>query len=299
MEHKEAVFFIFLFSMLTILGLFYLVYEKTEGSRRTRALFAFFAIVNIPLLYMVERGNMMLLCLLSLVIYFATYNSENKLYREIGLIALAFSFSLKLYPVIFGWLLLVDKRFLDGLRCFIYGMLMLFVPSLWFGGFSCFIQIFKNITSFSVGHTNAITVISAYTGIPTSVLSVLVYLWCFVCIGAFVASPFVFKERWKVWMTGVIVIMTVPSLTSLYMWSFFIIPLLMMSNTAKLRGKNWFYFLIMTLLFVFTVGRFNNYLTVNSFVMYPLTAILSVVGVTDTLVCGVRRAKAAKLKNNV
>ncbi len=298
MEHKEAIFFIFLFSMLTILALFLLVYEKTEGSRRARALFAFFSIVNIPLLYMVERGNMMLLCLLSLVIYFATYNSENKIYREIGLLALAFSFSLKLYPVIFGWLLLVDKRFFDGLRCFIYGMLMLFVPSFWFGGFDCFVQIFKNITSFSTGHTNAITVISGYTGISSSLLSILVYLWCFICIGAFVAAPFIFKERWKVWMIGVIVIMTVPSLTSLYMWSFFIIPMIMMSNTAKLRGKNWFYFIVIALLFVFTVGRFNNYLTVNSFVMYPLTAVLSVVGVSDTLITGIRRLKAAKLKNN-
>ena len=71
-----------------------------------------------------------------------------------------------------------------------------------------------------------------------------------------------------------------------------------MSNTAKLRGKNWFYFIVITLLFVFTVGRFNNYLTVNSFVMYPLTAVLSVVGVSDTLITGIRRLKAAKLKNN-
>ena len=118
-EYPEAVFFVVLFLMATVLAIFLLVYESVKGTKRIRAMFAFFAVINVPLLYMFERGNMMLLCLLSLFVYFFTYNSENKVYREIGLIALAFSFSLKLYPVIFGWFLLVDKRFLDGLRCFI------------------------------------------------------------------------------------------------------------------------------------------------------------------------------------
>lgn len=294
-DYPEAIFFIVLFTLVTILALFLLVYETVKGRRRTRALFAFFAVVNVPLLYMVERGNMMLLCLVALLVYFATYNSENKVYREIGLIALAFSFSLKLYPVIFGWFLLVDKRFMEGFRCFIYGMLMLFVPSFWFGGPSCFVQIFKNITSFSTGHTNAITVISGYTGIPSSALSIAVYLWCFICIGCFVAAPFIYRERWKCWFIGVIVIMTVPSLTSIYMWSFFIIPIIMLSNTSKLQGKNWFYFILCVLLFIFTIGRFNYYLTINSFVMYPMTAVLSVVAVADTVISGIRRYKVARL----
>jgi hypothetical protein len=297
-EHPEAIFFIMLFSLMVLIAIFIIIYETVKGGRRRRFLFAFFSVVNIPILYMVERGNMMLLCFFALLIYFVTYNSKNKLYREIGLIALAFTFSLKLYPVIFGWLLLVDKRFIDGLKCFIYGMLMLFIPSFWFGGPACFYQIYKNITAFSTGHTNAITVISGYSGIPSSLLSVLVYIWFFICVGAFVASPFVFKERWKVWMIGVIALMTIPSLTSVYMWSFFLIPIIMLTNGTKLRGKSMFYFIIMAILFVFTLGRLNHYLTFNSFAIYPLMAILSIVGVTDTAVTATRRIKAAKQKNN-
>ena len=295
-DYPEAIFFIMLFTLLAVLALFWLVYETVKGRRLVRVLFAFFAVVNVPLLYMVERGNMMLLCLVALMVYAATYNSPNKLYREIGLLALAFSFSLKLYPVIFGWLLLADKRFLDGVRCAVYGILMLIIPSFWFGGPSCFVQIFKNITSFSTGHTNAITVISGYTGISSSILSLAVYLWCFICIGAFIAAPFIYKERWKAWYVGVIVIMTVPSLTSIYMWSFFILPLTIMANTSKLRSKNWFYFILTTLLFMFSIFRFNHFLTINSFLMYPMTAVLSVVAVTDTVVSGVRRCKSARSK---
>ena len=297
-EHPQATFFIMLFSLIVILAIFVLVYESVKGGRRRRFLFAFFAVINIPILYMVERGNMMLLCFLSLLIYFVTYNSKNKIYREIGLLALAFCFSLKLYPVIFGWLLLVDKRFLDGLRCFIYGMLMLFIPSFWFGGPACFYQIYKNITAFSTGHTNAITVISGYTGIPSSLLNILVYLWFFICGCAFAVAPFVYKERWKVWMIGVIALMIMPSLTSVYMWSFFLIPIIMLANGPKLRGKNMFYFLLMALMFVFTLGRMNHYLTFNSFAIYPMMAVLSIVGVTDTVITASRRIKAAKQKKN-
>lgn len=297
-EHPEAVFFIMLFSLIVLLAIFVIVYETVKGGRKRRFLFALFSVINIPILYMVERGNMMLLCFLSLLIYFVTYNSKNKLYREIGIIALAFCFSLKLYPVIFGWLLLVDKRFLDGVRCFIYGMLMLFIPSFWFGGPACFYQIYKNITAFSTGKTNAITVISGYSGIPSSLLSILVYLWFFICVAAFIIAPFIYKERWKVWMVGVIALMCIPSLTSVYMWSFFLIPIIMMTNGSKLRGKNLFYFLIMATLFVFTLGRMNNYLTYNSFAIYPMMAILSIVSVTDTVVTTTRRIKAARTKKN-
>ena len=99
-------------------------------------------------------------------------------------------------------------------------------------------------------------------------------------------------------MIGVIALMIMPSLTSVYMWSFFLIPIIMLANGPKLRGKNMFYFLLMALLFVFTLGRMNHYLTFNSFAIYPMMAVLSIVGVTDTVITASRRIKAAKQKKN-
>ena len=65
-EYPQATFFIMLFSLIVILAIFIIVYETVKGGRRHRFLFAFFSVINIPILYMVERGNMMLLCFLSL-----------------------------------------------------------------------------------------------------------------------------------------------------------------------------------------------------------------------------------------
>lgn len=291
-EYKEAIFFIVLFTIALVLVFFTIVYEKTRGSRSTKFLFAFFAIFNIPVLFMIERGNMILFCFIALMIYAFTYNSSKKAYRELGLICLAFAFSLKLYPVIFGWFLLVDSRYKEAIRCAVYGILMLIIPSFFFGGFGCFVQIFNNITSFSTNTVNSIAVISGYSRIPISILSLFAYLWCGICLACFLLSPFIHKETWKCWMMGITAILTVPSLTTLYMWAFLLIPVIMMTRAKKNAKKDLFFFFVILSLFLFTVTRFNYYLTINALLLYPLTAILSVIAVIDTVICGIRKLKS-------
>lgn len=296
-KFPEAILFIFLFTLIFCLIYFLLVYEKTEGSKRVRVLFAFFALINAPVLYMLERGNIIFFCLIALMIYAFTYNSDNKVYREIGLLALAFAFSLKLYPVIFGYFLLVDKRFKEAIRCAIYGVAMLIVPSVFFGGPACFIQLYRNITSFSTGGSSIYSALAS-VGIPISpsVISVLAYLWCFICAICFAISPFVHKNRWQTYVLGVTLIMLVPSLTSLYLWAFFIIPIIMLSNAERPTKKEWIFFVMMVLMFMFNIFRFNAVLTMNSFLIYPLTATFSITIVTETFICGKR--KLDELKKN-
>ncbi|MBO5416005.1 MAG: DUF2029 domain-containing protein [Clostridia bacterium] len=294
-QYPEAIFFITVFTLILTVILYTLIHESVKGSKTKKFLFAFFAVFSVPILHMLERGNMILFCLIALFVYAFTYNSENKIHREIGLLCLAFAFSLKLYPVIFGWMLLTDKRYKDGIRCALYGLLMLILPSIPFGGFSCFVQIFKNITSFSGGSTTAISVISAYSGIPAPAIKIAAYIWCFICVACFILAPFIHKEkRWKMWMLGVLVIITVPSLSSLYVWAFLLIPMIMIENSEKRNASDWFFFVIMSLLFAFTLLRFNSYLTLNTFLMFPFIAILSITAVADTVICGVRRLRSAR-----
>ena len=88
--------------------------------------------------------------------------------------------------------------------------------------------------------------------------------------------------------------MCVPSLTSLYLWAFFLIPVIFFINSGKARAKNVFFFVMMISLFVFSVTRFNSWLTINSFLVFPFTTILSIVAVVDTVVCGIKKLKALK-----
>ena len=294
----EAILFIFLFTLVLCLVYFILVYANIDGSKRRKVAFSFFAVFNAPVLYMIERGNIIFLSLIALMIYVFTYDSDNKVYREIGLLALAFAFSLKLYPVIFGYFLIVDKRFKEAIRCAIYGIAMLILPSFFFGGPACFIQLYKNITSFSTGGSPIYSaLVSVGILISPALISALAYLWCFICGICFAISPFVHKNRWQTYVLGVTLIMLIPSLTSLYLWAFFIIPMMMLSNSKEMpTKKEWVFFVIMALMFMFNIFRFNAVLTINSFIVYPLTAVFSITIVTETLICGKRKLDELKAK---
>ena len=97
-------------------------------------------------------------------------------------------------------------------------------------------------------------------------------------------------------MLGISFILTVPSLTAMYTWAFLLVPIIMFSNSGKFRRKDWFFFMIITILFMFTIFRFNYYLTINSLLLYPFTAILSITAVADTVITGVRRYRAGEKK---
>ena len=110
-----------------------------------------------PVLYSFDRGNIVWFCMAFLMVYIFTYDSKNKILREIGLISLAIATSIKIYPVVFGLMLIFDKRWAEAKRCIIYGVLIFFVPFLCFGGFSEFTVLLSNLTNASnflgsIGH---------------------------------------------------------------------------------------------------------------------------------------------------
>jgi len=85
-------------------------------------------------LFSFERGNIVVLSSLLSAFFIFNYNSENKISRELALIALAVAAGLKLTPALLGVLLLFEKRYWQALRAAVYGMLCFFVPFLFFEG---------------------------------------------------------------------------------------------------------------------------------------------------------------------
>ena len=148
------------------------------------------------MLYLLERGNIILISTLFTGIYIFTYDSKSKLAREIGLFSLAFAFSIKLYPAALGWMLLADKRYKEALRCVIYGILLLIIPSFFFGGPKCLIWMMENI--FSSGKSGWET-ISHVVHIPVSVLKIMFYIAILISIASFIFSSLFQKDRWKIW----------------------------------------------------------------------------------------------------
>ncbi len=284
-KHEWTLYFspyilLLIYSIATALLLFALIYVSfKKGSDLKRFAFAFAAFFNIPVLFMAERGNIIMVCLIAVMLYAFTYDHKNKFYREIGLIALAFAFSLKLYPVVFGWFLLADKRYKDALRCAIYGILMVVIPSFFFGGPICLITMLQNIFGFSAGAKSTLSIILDTVGLPAGAqlaVTVLVYLWVLICAVCFALAPFLNRPRWKQWALGFVTILCVPSLTSLYSWAFLLIPIVMLCNQEQPKLKELMYMIFMTVPFIFLPFYFTYRITVSTVIVYVMTALLSI-----------------------
>jgi hypothetical protein len=275
--------------------------ENLKRKKLLAVIFGFFCVFNASTLYMIERGNVLILCLMSIAIFAFTYNSENKILREIGIIALAVAAALKLYPALFMWFFISDKRYKELIRCLAYFSVLMILPSFFFGGPKCIITLLKNTFGFSAKKgtsSSAITVLAKFTHIPTKIISLGAYAWCLINLLSFMASPFLNEERWKSFVKGTLLILTAPPLTSQYVWSFFLIALVLLCNSRPKATKKDFLFLVpMFIPFLFIVLRFNYYLTTNTVLVFVCTAVLSGICVVDTIM-SFRKARLAK-KNTV
>ncbi len=284
----SAILLFVLIAIACALAVYTVFREKLDRRRTLSVLFGIFAVFNASTLYMIERGNMLILCLIFLAVFAFTYESENKAVREIGIISLAVASALKLYPALFMWLFISDRRYKDLAKCIGYFSVLMILPSFFFGGPECIITLLKNTFGFSAkksSSSSAITVIERYTHIPAKIISIGAYIWCFVNLLSLMASPFLKEERWKSYVKGILLILTVPPLTGQYVWAFFLIPFVLYCNSNRtLKKKDLKILIPMLPPFLFTLFRFNYYLTINSLLVYICTALLSFICVADTLI---------------
>ncbi len=114
---------------------FYVMYLSLKGmSEPARFLLPFSLCISFPMLFTIERGNSLILAVFFCVVYIMFYESENVVVREIAIISLAIAAGLKMSPAVLGILLLYKKRWFDSVRCAIYGILLFFLPFLFFKG---------------------------------------------------------------------------------------------------------------------------------------------------------------------
>ncbi|MBE6668091.1 MAG: DUF2029 domain-containing protein [Ruminococcaceae bacterium] len=301
---------IFVAVSLVLLGL--IIYKSLKIENKQKLMLTFVAIFSVPILNMIERGNIMTFAFAGLLIYMATYDSEKFAVRELGIIALAFSFSLKLYPIIFAWILIGDKRYKEFFRCALYSLAFLIIPSFAFGGPSIFVQIVKNILSFSSGDNNAMAQISKFVGIPYGLISTFTYLLFILTALCFAVAPFVVRERWKVWMIGCVTFLAYPALSTTYAWALFIMPIIFLCNDGlsenwKENKRNMGYLIPVIIPFLFLpisitgvtfafVPRLRGEIdtiavTVNAGAVYAVITFLAVYTIIDTVTLLVRMKK--------
>ncbi len=282
MQYDTLIWMIVVFLAVCVLLLGLLICKSLKVEKKGKWLLVLTLIFGIPCLNMLERGNLLLVSLIALMVYALTYHSKHAFVRELGLIAIAFSFSLKFYPIIFAWILLGDKRIKEFIRCALYSVIFLVAPSFAFGGPIRLVTIFQNIFSFSSGSGSNLDVISRYSHIPSFLVSGFFYLWFLLCALNFALAPFVHKESWKVWIGGCVAFIAFPSLTTIYAWTLFVIPLIMMFNEGMKGRKNWGYFIPILIPFLFFPIPIPTAITVNIVLVYPALIAVSAYTMWDT-----------------
>ena len=115
---------------ITMVVLSILVYNSIKGSVIMRTALVLVFLTSGPVMFAAERWNLIFYTVIGMIIFLTTYDSENKVLRELGYLSLAFAAALKGFPAVLGVLLLYRKEWKEAVRLAVYGAIGAFVPFL-------------------------------------------------------------------------------------------------------------------------------------------------------------------------
>ncbi|MBP5157654.1 MAG: DUF2029 domain-containing protein [Treponema sp.] len=121
-------YMLLLFFLTHLLPFIFLCHKAIQGRNLTKGLFSLAICTSSFVVYSVMRGNIILLAVSFTLCYMLLYDSKDSRLRQIALLSLAMATNIKIYPAIFGCLLLKEKRWKDACLCALYALLMLIIP---------------------------------------------------------------------------------------------------------------------------------------------------------------------------
>lgn len=255
------------FLLLSILALIYIV-RKTYGRNEfEKLLFCGAVLFCEPVLFSVERGNSIILCAAALAAFCFFYDSENNVVKHLALISLAVAVSIKIYVVIFGLLLIRDKRWKDALYCIIYGIVIFFLPFIFLDG-SIF-DLLKNITSskgiggcsFRYNITNAAKIIGGFfPALNRFRIEIVLLLAAAAIIPAVILFFDISAPKWKMLCSMSFLLICLPGFSFTYSLIFLLIPLteFLKSKYESRRSDKDIFWLICFALMLIPFGIHDN-----------------------------------------
>ena len=123
-----------LFLVVCTCLLLMLLWKMRTGSDRTRFFTTAALLCSGIMLFSLERANIIFIAVVCVAFFLLYKDSENRTLRELALVALAVAAGIKVYPAIFGLLLLYEQRYRETCRLILYGMAAFLLPFLFFTG---------------------------------------------------------------------------------------------------------------------------------------------------------------------
>lgn len=251
-----------LFAVICGIMFIFTLNEFKKGKKAEKILFTFVTLLSAPFLFMMDRGNNIIIPLIFSMIYLIFYDSENKVLREVALISLAIAVGFKIYPAALGALLLREKYYKELFRTILYSILLTVVPFfIFYNGFESIGYFFSNIAGSSdkraLNDTNQLNFSKMFLyvinvlriRIPNAAL--IADIINYTVTGLAVIGVFSVKEKWKSVLLCCCIIYGFPKVCASYMLVFFLLPLVMFLDNEKERKLiNYFYLLCLICMFI-------------------------------------------------
>lgn len=258
----------------------YLSYRLVKGNKNEKICFLILITISVPFMFQFERANIIFIALLGTMAFFVWKDSENQYLREFAMICLALSAALKIYPAIFGLVLIKEKRYKDVSHLLIYGLICFFLPFLFIrGGFHNIPQFIKNLIytstidsaqrdgyklnysalfSFVIDKFANNTLLAEQIGskisIGIAILGVCVLPWL--------------QKSWKSILLLTCLLVGVPNMSYTYTAIFFVIPLICFCNDPNIVKGKWIFLVLFLLIFFPLPIGWNEHLEIEAYYIF-------------------------------
>lgn len=265
---------------ITLVIFLWLLTQMKQGKRYEKVWLACVIMCSVPFIYQFERANIIFLSLLFTMVFFWLKDSTNKWLRELSYICLAIAAALKIYPAIFGILLVVEKRYKDAIRLMIYGIVFFFVPFLFVrGGFGTIPTFLENLTYTSTeysatreGYKVNFSALISYAATQVSSNKI---LWeqigeksaLLISALGICVLPWI-KKNWKRVLLLTCILVGLPNMSFEYTVIFMIIPLIMFLDGEKNRVDKIVYTTLFILIFFPLPLGWNEHASLYAYYFY-------------------------------
>ena len=254
------------FFLLSFIGLFILLYRMKEGTKKVKIIFCILILFSFPFIFWFERANNIIFAVIASLFFVAFYNSQKNTLKHFALFALALSINIKVYPAVFGMLLLREKRFKDILYLGLYTVILFFMPFLFVGHINSLSSYFYSLTrhtnwsnnlccGFGTSLPNVMeTCFTAITALRPSQTLFKIFSNISLFIGFFgVFASYYIKDFWKVCALLSLLIILIPQSSGDYCLLFMLIPLISFLNKTESNFRDLIYLVLFAIVFMLNI----------------------------------------------
>lgn len=231
--HAQILYIIY--TSFLLISTWELTKKSHDGNYFEQILLATCVVFSGPILFALERGNLILICLPCLVVFIKFYNSTEKTKRWCAYIALSIAASIKLYPALFGILILQKKRYKEAIQTIILGLVMFILPCLAFDGLKSISGMLHGIVAsselqsnlgpgYNFSFTNLLRILSILSKIDLHESIITKFVIPFsICAMIYLSG----KEEWKKIYAISLLCIWIPEFSYTYTLMLMILPLLL------------------------------------------------------------------------